>query len=91
LSRDLLNEPVVLFRTESGEAVALAGRCPHRHFPLGKGHLVGDSLECGYHGNSLWGRRRGDSYPDAGSDTGGLSRARVPTRRALAVAVDLDG
>jgi len=50
LSRDLLNEPVVLFRTESGEAVALAGRCPHRHFPLGKGHLVGDSLECGYHG-----------------------------------------
>jgi vanillate O-demethylase monooxygenase subunit len=50
LSRDVLNEPVVLFRTENGTAVAIGGRCPHRHFPLGKGRLVGDVLECGYHG-----------------------------------------
>jgi len=50
LSRWILNEPVVLYRKENGEAVALAGRCPHRHFPLGKGCLKGDTIQCGYHG-----------------------------------------
>ncbi len=50
LARDLLNEPVVFFRTEQGIPVALGGRCPHRHFPLGKGTVLGDSIECGYHG-----------------------------------------
>jgi len=50
LERWILNEPVVLYRTEEGKPVAIAGRCPHRHFPLGKGKLVGDTVECGYHG-----------------------------------------
>ena len=30
--------------------VALEDRCSHRSFPLHKGRLVGDTLECGYHG-----------------------------------------
>ncbi len=50
LSRWILNEPVVIYRKENGDAVALAGRCPHRHFPLGKGCLRGDTIVCGYHG-----------------------------------------
>lgn len=50
LERWVLNEPVVLYRTESGSPVAVAGRCPHRHFPLGKGRLIGDTVQCGYHG-----------------------------------------
>ena len=50
LSRWILNEPVVMYRTEAGEPVALDGRCPHRHFPLGKGCLVGDEVQCMYHG-----------------------------------------
>jgi vanillate O-demethylase monooxygenase subunit len=51
LSRWILNEPVVLFRKEDGAAVALGGRCPHRHFPLGKSCLNGDdTITCGYHG-----------------------------------------
>lgn len=50
LSRWILGEPVVIFRREDGMAVALAGRCPHRHFPLGKSCLKGDSIVCGYHG-----------------------------------------
>ena len=50
LSRWILNEPVVLYRTESGVPVALDGRCPHRHFPLGKSCLKGDEIQCGYHG-----------------------------------------
>lgn len=45
-----LGEPVVLFRREDGRAAAVAGRCPHRHFPMASGRLVGDTLVCGYHG-----------------------------------------
>jgi phenylpropionate dioxygenase-like ring-hydroxylating dioxygenase large terminal subunit len=50
LSRTLLDEPVVLFRKESGEAVALEDRCCHRQLPLSMGKLEGDDLRCGYHG-----------------------------------------
>lgn len=50
LSRRILNEPVVLYRTEAGEAVAVGGRCPHRHFPLGESCLKGDEIQCAYHG-----------------------------------------
>jgi vanillate O-demethylase monooxygenase subunit len=50
VSRTILNQPVVLYRKEDGEAVAVGGRCPHRHFPLGKSCLKGDIIVCGYHG-----------------------------------------
>ncbi len=50
LSRWILNEPVVLYRTSAGEAVAVQGRCPHRHYPLGASLRVGDAIQCGYHG-----------------------------------------
>jgi phenylpropionate dioxygenase-like ring-hydroxylating dioxygenase large terminal subunit len=50
LRRVLLGEPVVLFRKEDGVPIALADRCPHRFAPLSRGRLVGDELQCGYHG-----------------------------------------
>jgi phenylpropionate dioxygenase-like ring-hydroxylating dioxygenase large terminal subunit len=50
LSRWILNQPVVLYRKADGEAVAVEGRCPHRHFPLGASTRVGDAIQCGYHG-----------------------------------------
>ncbi|HXP30214.1 MAG TPA: aromatic ring-hydroxylating dioxygenase subunit alpha [Stellaceae bacterium] len=50
LSRRIAGEPIVLYRTEGGRAVAFADRCPHRLAPLSRGRLVGDALECGYHG-----------------------------------------
>jgi vanillate O-demethylase monooxygenase subunit len=50
LGRILLGEPVVLYRRENGAAVALEDRCCHRRAPLHKGRLVGDALQCGYHG-----------------------------------------
>src|SRR5262249_46641356 len=50
LARLACNEPVVLFRIQSGEAVALADRCPHRLAPLSLGRVVGDHIQCGYHG-----------------------------------------
>jgi len=50
LKRTLLDRRVVLYRTEQGDAVALADRCAHRSYPLSSGYLEGDTLVCGYHG-----------------------------------------
>jgi len=50
LARLLLGEPVVMFRQEDGTPVALEDRCCHRRAPLSKGKLLGDRLQCGYHG-----------------------------------------
>jgi vanillate O-demethylase monooxygenase subunit len=48
--RTILGEPIVFFRTEAGEPVALEDRCAHRHLPLSMGKLHGDVLQCHYHG-----------------------------------------
>jgi vanillate O-demethylase monooxygenase subunit len=50
MERWLLEQPVVFYRRSNGTATALDGRCPHRHFPLAKGRVVEDNLQCGYHG-----------------------------------------
>jgi phenylpropionate dioxygenase-like ring-hydroxylating dioxygenase large terminal subunit len=50
LGRILLKEPVVLYRREDGTPVALEDRCCHRRAPLHKGKLIGDRIQCGYHG-----------------------------------------
>ena len=50
VSRTICNEPIVMFRTESGGVAALQDRCPHRFVPLSMGQRVGDTLQCGYHG-----------------------------------------
>lgn len=49
-ARTILEEKVVLYRTEGDEVVAFLDVCPHRLLPLSKGRLKGDSIECGYHG-----------------------------------------
>ena len=50
LGRMILGEPVVFYRLEDGTPVALEDRCAHRHLPLSMGTLVGDTLQCLYHG-----------------------------------------
>ncbi len=50
LARTIAERPVVLFRREDGTPAALEDRCPHRIVPLSRGRLVGDAVECGYHG-----------------------------------------
>jgi len=67
--RKLLDRPVVLYRLESGQVVALADRCAHRGYPLSKGRLDGDLLVCGYHGLR---------YDTAGACVGVPSQPNVP-------------
>jgi len=43
-------ERIVLYRAEDGSPAALEDACPHRKLPLSKGRLIGDTVECGYHG-----------------------------------------
>lgn len=50
LARMFLNEPVVLYRDKAGAPVALEDRCCHRQLPLSQGNVIGDMLQCGYHG-----------------------------------------
>jgi len=50
LARTLLDQPLALFRTASGRIVALDDRCPHRFAPLSRGRVIGENLQCGYHG-----------------------------------------
>jgi phenylpropionate dioxygenase-like ring-hydroxylating dioxygenase large terminal subunit len=50
LARRICDTPVVLFRGQNGKVGALEDRCSHRGLPLAKGRVIGDVLQCGYHG-----------------------------------------
>lgn len=49
-ARTILEEEIVLYRKEDGGVVALENACVHRKLPLSDGRLVGDRVQCGYHG-----------------------------------------
>jgi len=50
IKRRLFGRPIVVFRASDGSVGAALDRCPHRNVPLSEGRVVGDSLECPYHG-----------------------------------------
>ena len=50
LARTILEEPVLLYKGDSGRAVALDNRCCHRGAKLSNGRLEGDCVRCMYHG-----------------------------------------
>lgn len=50
LARIICGMPMVLYRGESGRVVALEDRCPHRQAPLSLGNVIGDEIQCDYHG-----------------------------------------
>lgn len=50
VARWLLDRPVVLYRKADGGIVALDNRCPHRWAPLSAGKIIGDEIQCPYHG-----------------------------------------
>jgi phenylpropionate dioxygenase-like ring-hydroxylating dioxygenase large terminal subunit len=50
MTRRILGEPLVMFRRQDGTPVAFVDRCPHKLAPLSRGELIGDLIQCGYHG-----------------------------------------
>ncbi|MGB0577583.1 MAG: Rieske 2Fe-2S domain-containing protein [Alphaproteobacteria bacterium] len=50
LARTIAGEKIVLYRDTKGEIVALEDRCAHRQAPLSLGEVIGDNIQCGYHG-----------------------------------------
>ncbi|EAM51848.1 Rieske 2Fe-2S domain-containing protein [Crocosphaera watsonii WH 8501] len=58
-SREITTKPIevklwyrsiVLYRDSTGKIHGLDNRCPHRQVKLSEGKVVGNSLECAYHG-----------------------------------------
>lgn len=50
IAREILQEKIAFFRTEAGEPKAIGNVCPHRFASLSGGKLIGDTIECPYHG-----------------------------------------
>jgi vanillate O-demethylase monooxygenase subunit len=50
LARTLLGRAVIFYRSDDGRVIAMAGRCPHRSYPLELGTRIRGGIRCGYHG-----------------------------------------
>jgi len=48
--RTIIGESILFYRKENNQAVAINNACPHRYSPLHLGTLMGDVVECKYHG-----------------------------------------
>ena len=50
LGRTIAGKPLALFRTQGGQVAALADACWHRLAPRSMGKVIGDEIQCPYHG-----------------------------------------
>ena len=50
LPRTICGDQIVFWRDTQGKVGAIEDRCCHRLFPLSKGAVCGDIVQCGYHG-----------------------------------------
>lgn len=50
LTREILGQPLLVYRLTDGSPAAILDRCPHRFAPLSLGERQGDAVVCGYHG-----------------------------------------
>ena len=79
LHRRLFGDPVVLYRQQDGTPVALFDRCPHRGMRFSNGgKLIGDNLQCNYHGIQFQPSGRACLIPSGGAASASLSVRRYP-------------
>lgn len=78
MSRWLLEQSVLLYRTDEGRPVALDNRCPHRSFPLSQGRRIGNNVACGYHGMTFAPDGRCVQVPAIGRTAGNLRTRAYP-------------
>lgn len=76
LGRTIIDDHIVLFRSEQGEVIALSDTCPHRFAPMHLGRVVGDAIECGYHGLRFGGDGRCIHNPHGKGVAPGAARLR---------------
>jgi len=74
----LLGESWLLARL-GGELVAMRDRCPHRLVPLSAGKIVGNEIECAYHGYRFDGSGRATTIPALDPDVPIPPKACVDT------------
>ena len=70
--------PLVTFRNERGQSVTLLDRCAHRNAPLSAGRVVGENIQCHYHGWEFDGTGACRSVPGLCGEPDHPSR-RVPS------------
>jgi vanillate O-demethylase monooxygenase subunit len=79
LHRMLFGDSVVLFRLNDVAPTALFDRCPHRGMRLSNGGtLIGDNLQCNYHGIQFGPSGRACLIPSGGAATSAMSVRRYP-------------
>jgi phenylpropionate dioxygenase-like ring-hydroxylating dioxygenase large terminal subunit len=81
VARKLLDEWIVLFRDEDGNAAALQDRCLHRSSQLSRGQNKSGCIKCPYHG---WTYDRHGEVVDIPAETGTFAG---PRKKALAYPV----
>jgi vanillate O-demethylase monooxygenase subunit len=79
----VLGVPIVLFRKASNEVVALRDVCPHRHAPLSLGTVIGDEIQCRYHGFQFDSTGRCTKIPSEKTIPGALRAEPVVVLEAL--------
>jgi phenylpropionate dioxygenase-like ring-hydroxylating dioxygenase large terminal subunit len=79
----VLDTPIVLFRKQSNELVALRDVCPHRHAPLSLGKLIGDEIQCHYHGFQFDSTGRCTKIPSEKVIPSAIRAQPIPTAEAL--------
>lgn len=74
-----LGEDLVAWRDYSGKPHVFADYCPHRGIPLSVGTVVGNNLQCIFHGLQYAGDGRCAFMPWEPDDSPQLSKVRVPS------------
>ena len=78
----IMDEDIVLYRTEAGDPVALEDQCPHKRLPLSMGRLKGDTVECGYHGMTFGANGRCVRIPGQNNLPASATVHHYPTHEA---------